>query len=642
MDVTFSLNLAALGQSNPAFAARLASTEPAKLDWLASRGGPLTASLSRGERTVSYASRFDPSAEAEKLIAHVDLCKHACVAMLGFGLGYHVDAIARRISEDSLLIIFEPDLAVLRSVLERIDYTKWLGRSCVIFADSSTDRAALLTRVERDAALLTQGTVIVTHPPSRSLHGEAMQTFGTMLTEVTSFCRTNVATALVNATRTYSNLSRNLSHYVAGATTNDLHQAAKGFPAVCVSAGPSLAKNIQLLADPKVRRNIIVITAQTTLKPLLDRGIRPDFVTALDYHEISRRFYEGLPELPDVTLVAEPKANPTILDSFPGPVRLTQSGFLDVMCGPLKRERVPIASGATVAHLSFYLAQHLGCDPIIMIGQDLGFSDGLYYCPGTAIHDVWANELGTFNSLEMMEWQRIVRHRRHLQKFDDIHGKPIYSDEQMVTYLKQFERDFARAPQLVLDATEGGMKKAGTTVIALAEALRQYATRPVPTLPLPSRQFDPDQLEAAVNVIQQRIGDVHELDRIAESSLPILRQMLEHQRDGKRFNKLFARLQANKEEVDKRSLTFGLVNDLNTVGVFRRARADRAIQFDEAHETDPLARQRRQIERDIDNIEWLRQAYVETLGIFEAALERAVTHRNESAADLQPTSATTA
>ena len=54
--------------------------------------------------------------------------------------------------------------------------------------------------------------------------------------------------------------------------------------------------------------------------------------------------------------------------------------------------------------------------------MDLGFSDGLYYFPGTAIHDVWAPELGPFNTLEMMEWRRIVRHRNHLKKLDDIRG----------------------------------------------------------------------------------------------------------------------------------------------------------------------------------------------------------------------------
>ena len=52
---------------------------------------------------------------------------------------------------------------------------------------------------------------------------------------------------------------------------------------VSVGAGPSLARNIHLLADPAVRRNVVVISAQTTLKPLLDRGIQPDFVTALEW-----------------------------------------------------------------------------------------------------------------------------------------------------------------------------------------------------------------------------------------------------------------------------------------------------------------------------------------------------------------------
>ena len=38
----------------------------------------------------------------------------------------------------------------------------------------------------------------------------------------------------------------------------------------------------------------------------------------------------------------------------------------------LDKARLP--SGATVAHLAYYLAEHLGCDPIIFVGQDLGFS----------------------------------------------------------------------------------------------------------------------------------------------------------------------------------------------------------------------------------------------------------------------------
>ena len=75
-----------------------------------------------------------------------------------------------------------------------------------------------------------------------------------------------------------------------------------------------------------------------------------------------------------------------------------------------------LKAGATVAHLSFYLAEFLGCDPIILIGQDLGFVDGLYYKPGTAIHETWGVELGRFNTLETKEWERIVRSRRSCGK----------------------------------------------------------------------------------------------------------------------------------------------------------------------------------------------------------------------------------
>ena len=53
-----------------------------------------------------------------------------------------------------------------------------------------------------------------------------------------------------------------------------------------------------------------------------------------------------------------------------------------------------LPSGSTVAHLAYYLAEHLGCDPIAFVGQDLGFSDGLYYTPGTSYEDVWRPGVG--------------------------------------------------------------------------------------------------------------------------------------------------------------------------------------------------------------------------------------------------------
>ena len=311
-------NLERLKRTQPELALRLADAAAGELAFESSKAGPLAATIEHQGRRLALASRYDPMAEAVKLIAGVDHGKHAGIAVLGLGLGYHVALLAKGLDEQAVLIVYEPDMGLLRAVLERVDHTSWLGRPNIFLADAEADRVAIIACLEPFASFVTQGTILVNHPVCRQLHPDETAAFGHMVAEALAYCRTNVATALVNAARTVENVTANAAHYAAGATTNELHQAARGYPAVCVGAGPSLARNVDLLRDPAVRRNVVVVAAQTTLKPLLDRGIRPDFVTALDYPEISKRFYEGLPELPDVTLVAEPKVHCSVVDAFQG------------------------------------------------------------------------------------------------------------------------------------------------------------------------------------------------------------------------------------------------------------------------------------------------------------------------------------
>lgn len=613
-------NLSLLRRQDPELAERIEAAEPAALDWAESKAGPLTASVMHNDRPLWLASRYDPAKEAAKLVEGIEHDKSACVVVLGMGLGYHVAELAKDMGQNGVLIVFEPDTGVWRAVMEKIDHRAWLCRGELILADGETDRPALLKRTEKHAGTVTQGTHLLTHPPTRQRNEQAIRDFGKTVAEVLAFCRTNVATALVNAARTCRNLASNIDHYAAGAGTDDLFNAAKGYPAVCVAAGPSLVKNVDLLRDPDTRSKVVIIAAQTALKPLLARGIRPDFVTALDYSHISSRFYEDLPPLPDVTLVAEAKAHRAILEAFPGPIRVPHSQFNDLLLDTMAVPRIPLKSGATVAHLSFYLAQHLGCDPIMFIGQDLGFSDGLYYAPGTAVHKVWSSEINPFNTIEMMEWRRVVRMKAHLRRAEDVHGRPIFTDEQMATYLKQFERDFAVAKQTILDTTEGGMPKQHAQQMTLAEALKQYATRPVPKLPIPGTTLDRERLGELRDVLRKRVRQVNDLRSTTQKTIPILRQMQEHLRDKARVDKLFARLNKLQKHVEEElASTFTLVNALNTVGSFKRAKADRAI----AHiSRDQVDRQTHQLERDIVNLDWVTQACDEALNILDEAQQR--------------------
>jgi hypothetical protein len=368
----------------------------------------------------------------------------------------------------------------------------------------------------------------------------------------------------------------------------------------------------------------VIVATQTTLKPLLAAGVRPHFVTALDFHEISRRFYTGLEpaDVADVTLIAEPKAHPVILDAFPGAVRCCASSFLDELLGPHRREMGTIPAGATVAHLAVYAARHLGCDPIILVGQDLAFTDGLYYAPGTAIGEVWAPELNPFNTIEMMEWQRIVRHRSHLARHRDVHGREIYTDAQMLAYLHQFERDFAQLDGegvTVIDATEGGLPKQHTTVMPLADALRLHATEPLPDLPPAERGFDAERLAEARQRVEAIAADVAVLRDASVQSARTIRRMLEDQDDTARMDEHFARIEQERRRVEERFEAFKLLQNLNQLGVFKRFKADRRLEVQ--RDLDPKARQRAQLERDLVNVTWTRDAAKEMADQLQQASE---------------------
>lgn len=630
-------NLAALGERNADLAEALAGVSPHPDLVLAETPQGVPAGILDGRQLCS---RHRPLDEADRLIEKIDLIEHAVVVVFGFGMGYHVRQLAARAGQATLIVVFEPDLRLLRSVLEQADHSAWLQKAMVLFITDPSDRGMLGHKLQGAESILAQGVEFLDHPASRARLGDSVAAFTRIFGDFIGSAKTTLMTTLIRSVDTVRNLMLNLDHYAAGPGIADLENAASGFPAVVVSAGPSLHKNVRLLAAPGVRDRCVIIAVQTTLRPLLAAGIRPHFVTALDYHEISRRFYEGLDPatLEGVTLIADPKAHPVILDSFPGTVRCCSNGFLDKLMGPAARPMGDVPAGATVAHLAVYLARFLGCDPIAMIGQDLGFPDGLYYAPGTAIHEVWAPELNPFNTIEMMEWQRIVRHRLHLIKATDVHGKSIYTDAQMHTYLQQFERDFAeykRQGRTIIDATEGGVAKQHVKTMPLADVLAAHATRPLPALPRSRRGLDADRLKAASRRLETVRNDIRVLKMTSDETANLIRSMLEHQGDAARMAAHFRRVEANRKIVDERFAAFELLNQINQLGVFRRMKADRRLHMQRS--LDPVARQRGQLERDLQNVTWIADAATE----FTDQLDRSrrllqgetVDHRPQAAAD---------
>ncbi len=606
-------NLGALAATCPQLAARIRQT-PARPDVEFVETDEGVASAVLGGRAL--ASKRRPLTEAKRLSETIDPTQAGVIAPLGFGMGYHVGAVGERMGKAGCVLVFEPDVALLRAVLERVDHSAWIGRTNLAILTDPDDASAMAQVLRGVEGVVALGVKLLEHPAQTTRLGPTGEAFGASLMRVVKTVRTTVLTTLVHAETTVRNLLMNADHYATSRGIGELKGSMAGRPAVVVSAGPSLKRNIDLLARPGVRDRVVIVCVQTVLKQLLARGIRPHFVTALDHHEISRRFYEGLTasDVEGVTLIGEPKANAAILDAFPGAIRCPRDEVLDDVLGGLGKsdEGVDgkIDPGATVAHLAYFFARHLGCDPVILTGQDLGFTDGQYYASGAAIHDVWACELNRFRTLEMFEWERIARQKSLLQKTTDVLGRSIYTDEQMSSYLVEFERAFASDAGrglTTIDATEGGVAKAHTQAMTLGEALALATDeRPVGLEQADTGESRTERLAGLHTTLADVWRGAARVATLSREASEALGRMLEDQNDQSRVNALIKRVDAIRGEVTAITPAYDLVQQLNQSGALNRFRADRALHL--AGDLTPLERQRKQIERDLVNVKGLAEA----------------------------------
>jgi hypothetical protein len=587
----------------------------------AKSGVPTLAVRMAEGRVVSLHSRYNPVAEGQKLVEQAKLDGCVVFYVLGLGLGYHLEALAERASTESLVFVFEPDLGVVRAALEQRDLSKLIGSGRVHFFAGQIDKSEVFTKLTPHCAMCSMGFEGVTHAASVVLNPAYFAEVQTWIAEFAAFARTSLNTLVINGRRTAENVTRNLAAYVETPSINALKDLYKGRPAIVVSAGPSLRKNKHLLKDAAGKA--VMIAVQTILQPLLEMGIEPQFVTSLDHHDISTRYYEKLPKDIRTHLVAEPKASPKVFDVYPGPVTILGSDYADRLLREISKEvdKGRLSSGATVAHLAFSLAEHLGCDPIIFVGQDLGFGDGLAYAPGTNIDDVWRPELSRFSTMEMRQWEFIARERPILRQIPDFEGRPMYTEERLFTYLQQFERDFLRSRSRVIDATEGGARKRGAETQQLADAIREFCTQALPERANPDGRPGQQWIRAGrcVASLQARREEARQIELISQETLPLLEEIRDHLEDQPRVNAAIARIDALRNRIDAFGPTYDLVTQLTQKSELERFQRDRQIQ---AKRLTGIELQREQIARDVENVRAVEAAAREFQGLMDEVIAK--------------------
>lgn len=618
-------NLAALWAADPKLA-RLVEAVDAPYPIEATKIGLPTLIRSVAGRDVYLHSRYQPVDEAARFIDTVDVDSDSVFHVHGLALGYHLEELFDRASSEAIYFVYEPDLRMLRTAVEHRDLTR-LFQSKRVLIFHKLDKGELFSRLMPYMSVLSIGAGTVSHGPSVRLEPSFHEQMGAWLDEFRSFAKTSLTTLVINGQRTSENIAHNLAWYCAAPGVARLKDKYRGKPAVIVSAGPSLRKNKHLLKG--LERSAVMVAVQTTLQPLVEMGVEPHFVTSLDWSDICTRFFEKLPPTIKTELVAEPKATNKIFSMHPGPLSLTGNDFAEGLLREMKLHKDKLSSGATVAHLAYYLAEHLGCDPIIFVGQDLGFSDGLCYTPGTSYEDVWRPELSRFCTGEMKQWEQIARDRNILRRIPDQQGRAMYTEERLFTYLQQFERDFLRSGRTIIDATEGGAQKRGTIVMTLAEAISKHCAEPLPLSIDDHRGFDWSRLGECVESLRVRRAEAEVIRDISEQTLPLLEEIRDHTQDQTRVNRAIAKLDPLRAQMNGVGATYDLVTSFTQSTQLTRFRTDRAIA---SAKVTGEELQKRQVQRDIDNVKGVAEAAAKFVALMDEVIDSIGSARMKEAA----------
>lgn len=435
----------------------------------------------------------------------------AAVCVIGAGAGWVVEA-AEALEHPPALLVFEPEPLLTLEWFARRDVTALIeaGRLMVLtgpaFAGAATAWRALGRIVSDPPLLIHQVIAVARRDTTVAAARLAKRAFADA--QANEHARRRFATPYL------LNTLRNVPALTTESDVSALFDAYHGMPVVVAAAGPSLNRNLEELRPWRDR--VVLVAADTALRPTLAAGLAPDFVVAVDPGAANARHLTGLPPCEGTCLVAEPSVQRSSLHAFRG-----RTYFFRVAphhpwpwLGTVGIEVATLRAWGSVLVTALDFAVRLGGDPVVLIGADLAYTNGQPYCRGTVYEDDWAARVATGERLEEIWAQAIAMHTPLVESFGA-------EQVQTAPHLAQF-RDgvlaaIRQASTTVINATGAGILRdpngpTGATPgrgspgwAALEHVLRERP--PLTRRPLPRRPVPPSAVDAmralAARVVQR-------------------------------------------------------------------------------------------------------------------------------------------
>ena len=210
------------------------------------------------------------------------------------------------------------------------------------------------------------------------------------------------------------NLARNLPLIRRHGGLAGILPEMKGKSAVVIGAGPSLERNLPVLKRFRERRELVYIAVDMALGPLAHAGIRPRFVLSCETSPVD--FFGGV-DTAGLHLVAFSCMSAVNLGKWRGSVSfynwMIHRPEYAALWDEAGRDLGFLGTGGLVTTQAAALALGSGAAALVLVGNDLGFTDR-YYARGTVSHRGAARASSRLAPLETIERFRALRAREYV------------------------------------------------------------------------------------------------------------------------------------------------------------------------------------------------------------------------------------
>ncbi|OUM88230.1 motility associated factor glycosyltransferase family protein [Caldibacillus debilis] len=411
------------------------------------KNGQKTLQIEKNGRMLLVHSGYDPGKEAAMIMERLrgKLKEKEPVIFIGFGLGYHIDAIAERLSPPWFSVIeFSPE--VLKAALSVYDIKKRKFFKGLKHLHLIENEEQILPAIVQDVDDVNRPPQLVILPSYERIFKEEVARYLSGFQQYLKEKKSRYVTTLHFEKRWIINSLQNFPSLLK--TPNLLADFDRSLfenkPAVLVAAGPSLNEEFDHLKRIKEDRSAYIFSVGSAINALIEHGIYPHAAFTYDPTPHNQFVFQKLKEkgITEIPLVFGSSVGFETLKDYPGKMAhfITSQDWLSAYT--LKHREladIDIAMDSpSIAIITLQILDRLNCNPILLVGQNFSFRERKRYASGIE-YDMVDSELGekemegTFET-ESVDGGKVLTNEGYMQMkksmeyvLEGMIGKTVYN-----------------------------------------------------------------------------------------------------------------------------------------------------------------------------------------------------------------------